>query len=104
MENTYKGYVVFLKINEGSKDARFVPTLVRSGEKPLELFMTNDNPFENNLLKEYHLKYCKVVGEFDENKNFFEINYIVVLADPATDIVSEIKSAENNTVNSINNE
>lgn len=68
---TKQGTVVFLKANSGSKSECCLPHLYVGKDTPiLQLFMKNDNPFENKALLPYDGVRVRVEGCVGRNNDF----------------------------------
>jgi hypothetical protein len=82
-QNQFKGYVVFVLFNKGSKSEHYAPALVMEEGITTELFKEGDNPFACESLKPFHLAYCLVSGYIDNKKNLITVSTIEQIEDPA---------------------
>ena len=86
----WNGYILFLPFAKGSKSESIRPFLVCDRNEVHLLFVSGDNPFENNSLIEYHKYYCDISGKYDSEKKLIFVNKIEVQQDP-----QEIKTTNN---------
>jgi hypothetical protein len=83
MENkNYCGFVIFSLHNKGSKSEHFAPDLIIGKNETIPLYFKGDNPFENETLCPFHLKYCEIKGAFFSKRNVLEISEIKEIPDP----------------------
>ena len=89
-----KGRIVFLKTNFGSKSEGQFPFLVLEDGETVKILLENENPFENNALREYEGKLVEAEGEFNENGTFIAIS----VDDPGDAISGEEANAAKDSV------
>lgn len=85
-QNQFKGYVLFILINKGSKSEHYAPVLVDEDGIATKLFKEGDNPFTYESLKPFHQKYCLVTGSLDSKKNSISVESIESIEDPISKI------------------
>ena len=80
--NTVKtGYIVFLLRHCGSKSERFYPCLVQADSAIDWVRHQADDPFNHELLRQYHLKYVEVAGEASDD-GIFRVESVKELPPP----------------------
>ena len=65
-----KGKVAFKLAEIGSKSEGMYPFLELDGGDSVRIRMTDDNPFENAVLREYEGMTVEAEGEYNENNIF----------------------------------
>lgn len=78
----FYGYVLFLRVDEGSKNEHFEPFLIQNAKEIFRLFVQTDNPFEHETLQPYHSKWCEIEGVFDAEKNAVLVSKVIETTDP----------------------
>lgn len=78
----FYGYVLFLRVDEGSKNEHFEPFCIQNAQDTIGLFVQNDNPFEHETLQPYHRKWCEIEGVVDDEKNIILVSNINEITDP----------------------
>jgi hypothetical protein len=78
-EHFWTGHVVFMKFAEGSKSESMRPFIVTPHET-LRLHVKGDNPFDNQSLKAYHLKFCTIHGVLTDGR-LVEVRSITPMID-----------------------
>jgi hypothetical protein len=77
----WNGYILFLPFAKGSKSESIRPFLVCDSSQIHLLFVSGDNPFSNESLKEYHRSFCAVLGKYDEGRNVILVESVETLED-----------------------
>lgn len=78
----FEGFVVFAIVNKGSKSEHFAPVLIGENAEIIYLYREGDNPFMYESIRHYHLTYCQVTGDYDEEKNRITVSEIKQITDP----------------------
>jgi hypothetical protein len=81
-QGQFRGYVLFVLSNKGSKSEHYAPILVEDDGVANKLFKEGDNPFIYENLKPYHQKYCLVTGSLDSKKGVITVESIECIEDP----------------------
>lgn len=81
MSTTKSGFIVFLPRFGGSKSERLYPCLVQADSATDWVRHQADDPFNHQLLKQYHLKYVEVAGEVSDD-GIFRVESVKELPPP----------------------
>lgn len=65
-----QGTVIFKLANRKSKSEAVLPYLLLENGDYVKIFALDDNPFENNILREYEGKSVRVEGEYNDTNMF----------------------------------
>ena len=65
-----KGIIIFKLSNIDSNSEAILPYLYVGNAQYVKIYLVDDNPFENNMLKAYDSKNVIIEGDYDEYKTF----------------------------------
>jgi hypothetical protein len=81
-EMTVEGYVLFLPFAVGSKSESIRPYVVDQKRNFYNIYMPEDNPFQNESIIAFHKNYCEVEGLLDEERMHIYVSSISIKEDP----------------------
>jgi hypothetical protein len=79
-QRTLCGYVLMLPFGGSSKSASIRPFLITDCYEPQRLLYRGDNPYSNQTMWPYHLKYCRV--SYEKEGDLLIVDNIEELPDP----------------------
>jgi hypothetical protein len=97
-QKSLEGYIVFVIVNQGSKNEHFAPILLMNQGEIIQLYKEGDNPFESESIKSYHLKYCRVSGNLDSKKETLLVSEIEEKPDLYLEAIQENSTNQNDEV------
>lgn len=78
----YEGYLLFLPWAVGSKSESWQPFLVMAGPEVWKVDLAGDHPFDHDLTRSLHGRWCRVVGVRDGRRRVILATAISASADP----------------------
>lgn len=85
-KQTFRGTIIFQRLNAGSKSDAAYPMLYVCKETSFKLLLKGDNPFENKGLLPYDGKFVEICGE--KGRSSFIVETVKLLLPESQDAVA----------------